>query len=74
MTHYKPREDAIWHRGRRIVPTVYGEREGNTQWVSNWDEFKTAGGITHFNEDQTELVLTLPSGWKFGIRFQDKPS
>lgn len=69
MTHFKARADAIWHQGRRLVPTTYGEREGDTKWVNNWDEFRQAGGTTHFNEDQTEIYLTLPEGWKFGIQF-----
>lgn len=70
MSHYKLREDAIWHAGRRYVPTIYGEASGNTQWVSTMNELRTAGGTMHFNEDQTEIVLTLPPGWKFSIRFE----
>jgi hypothetical protein len=70
MTHFKSRDDAVWHRGRRIVPTIYGQPEGNTKWVGTWEEFIAAGGCTHFNEDQTEIVLTLPAGWKFGCRFR----
>lgn len=71
MTHFKPRDDAVWHNGRRMVPTIYGQATGgNTRWVGTWDEFRAAGGIVHFNGDQTELYLTLPEGWKFGIGFQ----
>lgn len=74
MSHFTPRSDAVWHAGRRYVPTVYGQHSGNTQWVGSWDEFRAAGGVAHYNEDQTEIVLTLPEGFKFGIRFQDKPA
>jgi hypothetical protein len=70
MSHYKPRGDAVWHRGRRYVPTIWGQKEGgNTQWVGTIEEFRAAGGEFHFNEDQTEIVLTLPDGFKFGIGF-----
>lgn len=71
MSHYSPREDAVWHRGRRFVPTIYGQESGNTRWVGSWIEFRAAGGVAHFNEDQTEIVLTLPPGFKFGIKFED---
>lgn len=69
-THHLRRPDAVWHRGRAYVPTVYGEKTGNTKWVGSWDEFRAAGGVAHFNEDQTEIVLTLPAGFKFGCNFQ----
>lgn len=74
MSHFKPRGDAIWLQNpqRLFVPTVYGEREGNTRWVNSWPEFEAAGGCQHFNEDQTEIVLTLPDGWKFAIGFQGR--
>lgn len=71
-THHISRNDAVWHHGRSYVPTIWGQRSGNTRFVSNWDEFKAAGGITHFNEDFTEVVLTLPEGCKFSCQFQDR--
>jgi hypothetical protein len=73
MSHYKPRSDAVWHAGRRYVPTIWGQPEGNTRHVDTWEEFQEAGGCCHFNEDQTEVVLTLPEGVKFSCRFMDKP-
>lgn len=66
MSHFKHRDDAEWHNGRRVVPSRPG-----TVYVSTWAEFRQAGGVQNFNEDQTEIVLTLPSGYKFGIQFQD---
>lgn len=65
MSHYSPRADAVWHDRRRYVPTG-----ALTKWVGNWQEFEQAGGLVHFNEDQTEIVLTLPAGFKFGCGFQ----
>jgi hypothetical protein len=59
----------VWHDGRQIVPT--GQ---NTQWVDGWQSFRAAGGICHFNEDQTEIVLTLPKGFKFSCQFQNLTS
>ncbi len=64
MTHYSPRQDAEWHHGRRYVPT-----SPLTHWVNSWEEFREVGGAIHFSEDQTEVVLTLPESFKFGIRF-----
>lgn len=58
------REDAVSHRGRYIVPTTEG-----TRWVSNWDEFRAAGGVLAFNEDQTAIELQLPAPYKFSIQF-----
>jgi hypothetical protein len=58
------REDAIEHNGRYIVPT-----RPDTAWVATLGEFKAAGGIIHFSEDQTEITLTLPVGSKFSIKF-----
>lgn len=65
-SHHIKRPDAVWHAGRDIVPT-----NKDTKWVQNWEEFHVSGGVIHFNEDQTELVLTLPEGVKFGIRFME---
>jgi hypothetical protein len=77
MTHHKQRADAIVigrdHLRREFVPTIWGEKEGNTKFVSTLKEFRAAGGGMHFNEDQTEIVLTLPEGWKFSIKFPDRP-
>lgn len=67
MSHFKPREDAEWvSGGRRFVRS-----NNETKWAVTWAEFRKAGGITHFCEDQTEIYLTLPVGWKFSIRFMD---
>jgi hypothetical protein len=63
------RNDAVKHQDRYIVPT----RE-ETKWVSSWDEFKAAGGMTCFNEDQTEIELLLPEGYKFSIQFNERRS
>jgi hypothetical protein len=74
MTHYKQREDAIWigHGAsrREYVPTVYGERTGNTVWIDSIEQLREAGGGMHWSEDQTEIVLTLPPGHKFSIQFE----
>lgn len=64
MTHLVTRTDAEWRAGRRYVPT-----SSNTRWVFDWTEFRAAGGIANFNEDQTEVTLTLPPGVKFSIGF-----
>jgi hypothetical protein len=68
ITHYKRRDDAVIigreQFRREYVPTTH-----ETKWVGNWDEFRSAGGQVHFNEDQTEITLTLPEGVKFGITF-----
>lgn len=76
MTHFKPRQDAVWLNNppRRYVPTVYGQQVGNTIWVTTWKQFREVGGELHYSEDQTEIVLTLPEGHKFGIRFQEPQS
>jgi len=70
MSHFRQRLDAVWHSGRRYVPTIWGQAQNNTRWVANWREFVDAGGVAHFNEDQTEIVLTLPAGCKFSIQFE----
>jgi hypothetical protein len=70
-THHLIREDAVWHDGRPYVPTLWGRESGNTKWVATWDEFHAAGGRMHFNEDQTEIVLTLPEGSKFSTKFRE---
>jgi len=63
------RRDAVQHDGRWFVPTT-----DETKWVSSWSEFlnvnKTAGvPCIHFNEDQTEIRLSLPAPYKFAIDF-----
>lgn len=67
-THEFPRDDAVTIGSgiekRRYVPT-----SDATKWVGNWGEFIAAGGVCHFNEDQTEIILTLPVPYKFGIGF-----
>lgn len=75
ITHHKQRADAViigrGHSRREYVPTIWGEKEGNTQFAETFEQFRAAGGGMHFNEDQTEIVLTLPVGWKFGIKFMN---
>jgi hypothetical protein len=58
-----PRNDAVAHRGRYIVP-LDGQKA-----VTNWQEFRAAGGVAHFNEDQTIVALSLPEGFVFSIQF-----
>lgn len=66
-----PREDAIKHNGRYIVPTIYGTGDSalDTIWINTWDEFRAAGGGMCWSEDQTEIELTLPVRHKFSIQF-----
>ncbi len=49
---------------RKFTPTTDA-----TKWVETWAEFIEAGGVANYNEDQTEVTLTLPEGYKFAIRF-----
>ena len=73
VTHMVPRSDAKWIDGnmpRDYVPTIWGQKEGNTIHVSTIKEMVERGGIIHFNEDQTEIHLTLPAGVKFSIQFE----
>lgn len=74
MTHFKSRDDAVWHQGRRFVPTQWGHRDEreNTKFCDSWESFRALGGVVHFNEDQTEVILTLPEGCKFSCRFMHK--
>jgi hypothetical protein len=75
ITHLIQREDAVIignvHSRRYYVPTIYGDADAsrNTKWVGNMVEFRAAGGCLHFNEDHTEITLTLPPGYKFGCGF-----
>ena len=47
--------------------------DGNeTKWVYNWDEFKSSGGMMAFNEDQTEIKLSLPPPYKFVCSFNHR--
>jgi hypothetical protein len=57
------RNDAVKLQDRYYVPT-----KDTTKWVSNMDEFRAAGGVIGFNEDQTEIELLLPEGYKFSIQ------
>lgn len=66
------RNDAVLHNGRYLVPTMYGRTSGNTKWVHDLDGFRSAGGCAHYSEDQTEVTLSLPEGFKFSIRFNEK--
>lgn len=72
-SHHTKRADAVTigygPAARDFVPTIYGQPEGNTVWVGDWNEFRAAGGVVRFNEDQTEITLTLPELHKFGIAF-----
>jgi hypothetical protein len=38
-------------------------------WVHTIAELRAVGGLMQFNEDQTEILLALPPGHKFSIRF-----
>jgi hypothetical protein len=60
------REDAVPHDGRWLVPTEYGK----TKWVTTWAEFRVAGGVMGFAEDQTTITLSLPAPYKFSIQFE----
>ena len=68
VTHVRRRSDAVIHHGREYVPTVYGQESGNTVWVDTIDQLFDVGGLVIFNEDQTEIHLTLPTSHKFSIR------
>ena len=48
---------------------AYQPTTPETRWVSTWEEFREAGGVVHFAEDQAEIALSLPDGVKFSIRF-----
>ena len=65
-THIAAREDAVIHMGREFVPTT-----NETKYVSSLAEMIAAGGTICFNEDQTEIYLTLPVGHKFSIKALD---
>lgn len=71
-THTKRRTDAVIHKGRDLVPTVWGIEQGNTRWVESLAQLKESGGQITFNEDHTEIWLTLPEGYKFGCRMFDQ--
>ena len=69
-THVIAREDAVIHNGREYVPTIYGHPDQeNTVWVSDIADLIKVGGSMRFNEDQTEITLTLPVRHKFSIGF-----
>lgn len=66
------REDAVQlGDGRYFVPTVWGtgDPERDTIWVDSWEQFRSVGGQMRWNEDQTEIELTLPVRHKFSIQF-----
>lgn len=67
-THVARREDAVIWDGGDYVPTIYGQESGNTVWVTSLAQLQEVGGRITFNEDQTEVWLTLPEGHKFGIQ------
>lgn len=74
LTHMTPRDDAVLigtsGLDRRLfVPTTW-----ETKWVRNWDEFRAADGKALWNEDQTEIVLSLPPGHKFSCSFNREDS
>lgn len=68
-THTRQREDAVNHNGRDYVPTIWGQKDGgNTVYVETIEQLRSVGGSICFNEDQTEIHLTLPVGHKFSIQ------
>lgn len=61
----RERKDGVWHLGRHIVPT-----SSETRWIGSLAEYVAlTGKMSQFSEDQTEITLTLPEGYKFGIGF-----
>lgn len=68
------RGDAVVHQGRWYVPTIYGQRSGNTVWVDSIDQLRTVGGRVCFSEDQTTVTLVLPVGHKFSIKLFEQPA
>lgn len=72
-THVRRREDAVIHNGREFVPTVYGQDAGNTVWVDSLEKLTAVGGSITFNEDQTEIWLSLPKDHKFSIQMFKEP-
>jgi hypothetical protein len=65
-THVRARDDAIILGGpfvREYVP----DGPGDIVWVDSLDQLRAVGGNVGFNEDQTEIHLTLPVGHKFSI-------
>ena len=48
---------------------AYQPTTPETKWIDTWEAFKECGGGTHFAEDQAEIMLSLPEGYKFSIRF-----
>lgn len=78
-THHTRREDAIKIGSgalfRDFVPTIHGEGpDRDTIWVSDLAAFRAIkqGAATCWNEDQTEITLTLPVRHKFSIRFMEE--
>lgn len=67
-THVARRDDAVIHNGRDYVPTIYGQESGNTVWVEGLKDAEEKGATFTFNEDQTEIWLTLPVGHKFSTQ------
>lgn len=70
VTHTRQRPDAVIHQGRDFVPTVWGTGDENkdTQYVSTIDQLREKGGNINFNEDHTEIWLTLPERHKFSTK------
>jgi len=67
--HHKPRRDAVIVGGAGRQPRRYVLTTDATIWVGTWEEFRKAGGCRHWNEDQTEIVLTVPEPYKLSIKF-----
>lgn len=65
---FVPRNDAVKHGDRWVVPTIWGEASGNTRWLEPKDLGEV---IFQFNEDQTEITLHAPEGTKFGCGFPE---
>lgn len=67
-THQFQRDDSVKTGSgasfRDYVPTT-----PETKWISTWADFRAARGMLGFNEDQTEICLHLPVGYKFSIQF-----
>lgn len=58
------RDDAVRHDGRYYVPTT-----NQTKWIGSWEEFNAAGGVVSLSEDQAQIELFLPEGYKFSCSF-----
>lgn len=69
ITHRIQREDAVVIGHTPATRRYYVPTTESTVWVRNWEQFRMAGGRASWNEDQTEITLSLPVGHKFSIQF-----